>query len=430
MRGSRTPWHPARGRVTLTRVPNAADIVVLGAGPAGLGAGLAAARAGARVAVVEAGPRVGGLCVTVERDGLRYDLGGHIPFVRDAARLEWLRGLLGGELVWVPRPVSSWRGGLRAGRYLDQRPDGGALGTPVRAPVDPPPPDSSAQQVLAGTFGAPFVERELRGYLEKIDGVPLARIPGPRPLRLMRDQAAPEGFWFPRLGIGQLMDAMAAAIAEAGGAVHTGTRVTAIDAAGGRVRGVCLDGPGAPERIDTARLVVSAAPGRAAALLRPGPPALTPLRMRAVCIVLLAIPGGPLTDQAWVQVDDPAVPAARIFEMGNWSPDMTPGGETLIGMECYCHPRDDDPVWGAADEALAARCAASLADPLGWLDDPSRARLVDVVRMPSGYPLPDLEQLAAAGEGARALMEVDGVALAPGAAVIEAVAAGEAAVAG
>ena len=63
--------------------------------------------------------------------------------------------------------------------------------------------------MLDACFGSDVVDAEMRRYLEKIDGVPLTRIPGIRPLRLMLDQAAPEGFWFPRLGIGQLMDAMA-----------------------------------------------------------------------------------------------------------------------------------------------------------------------------------------------------------------------------
>lgn len=74
------------------------DVIVLGAGPAGLGATLALARAGAAVTLVDAGPRPGGLCVTRRGDGVAYDIGGHIPFVRDAERLEWLRELVGDDL--------------------------------------------------------------------------------------------------------------------------------------------------------------------------------------------------------------------------------------------------------------------------------------------------------------------------------------------
>src|SRR6476620_11708713 len=94
------------------------DAIVLGGGPAGLGAALALVRAGARPVVLEAGERVGGLCVTRRRDGFGYDLGGHIPFVRDDARRRWLAALLDGDLGWVGRPVACVREGrVVPGRY-------------------------------------------------------------------------------------------------------------------------------------------------------------------------------------------------------------------------------------------------------------------------------------------------------------------------
>jgi phytoene dehydrogenase-like protein len=183
---------PAADAAVLTH----ADVLVLGAGPAGLGAALHAARAGARVVVIDKAGRVGGLCVTRTHGELRYDVGGHIPFVNDPGRREWLGELLGPDLEWVPRPVSSWRNrAIRPGRYLDQRPHGAPLGAPTAADLVPSP-DDSATTVLGEMFGSAFVEAELRRYLEKIDGVPLERIPGVRPLRLLREQAAPDGFWF------------------------------------------------------------------------------------------------------------------------------------------------------------------------------------------------------------------------------------------
>lgn len=51
-----------------------ADAIVLGAGPAGIGAGLSLGR---RAIVLERGPEVGGLCGTIELDGAVFDLGGH-----------------------------------------------------------------------------------------------------------------------------------------------------------------------------------------------------------------------------------------------------------------------------------------------------------------------------------------------------------------
>ena len=172
------------------------------------------------MALVEAGGEVGGLCRTIRRGGLAYDLGGHILFVPDMARREWLGGLLGDDAIWVDRPVVCLRdGALSRGRYLDQRPD-----DPTGNGDGP-----SAHEFLAGRFGADFVDRVMRRYLEKVDGMPLERILATRARKLMIEQSAPQGFWYAAGGIGQLMDAMAAEVRRHGGDVLLGARVERIE---------------------------------------------------------------------------------------------------------------------------------------------------------------------------------------------------------
>lgn len=396
----------------------------MGAGPAGLGAGLALARAGARVSVLEAGERVGGLSVTLRRDGYAYDLGGHIPFVRSERRRIWLADLLGDELGWVDRPVACVRDGhIVRGRYLDQRPavvvagtahDGGGAWR------------GSAAEGLTARFGRGFVDATMRPYLEKIDGVPLSRIPAERARRLMQDQAAPEGFWFPRGGIGQLMDAMAEAVVAAGGELLLGARVSALHVPDGRLSGVDVGGPDGKGHIDTAQAVVAVPAGLAARLLRPEPPpAGGPPEMRAVALVVLAVDRERVTEEPWIQVDDPRVPFSRAQEPRNWSPRLAPEGRTCLALECYCSAEPDDPVWGLDDDALAQACARALVDPLGWLDDAGEARLLEVVRLPHAYPVPDLAQMDLLMAPMRALDGIEGLHVAPGAAVIEAIEAGE-----
>ncbi len=402
------------------------DALVLGAGPAGLGAALALAREGARVAVVEARDEVGGLCVTRRRAGFAYDVGGHIPFVRDAARLRWLADLLGDDLRRVGRPVACVRDGrIVRGRYLDQRP----AAAERDAPREPANGDPSARAELAARVGGAFVDRVMRPYLEKIDGVPLERIPGERARRLLLDQAAPDGFVFPARGIGQLMDAMAAAARDAGALLRLRTRLGALRVPGGRMAGARVEGPSGAEELRSGQAVVAMPAGAAARLAEPAPPpaAVPEVRMRAVCIVYveIAAPQGRLTPEPWIQVDDPAVPFARAFEPVNWSSELAPPGRTVVGLECYCQADDGDPVWGLDDRVLARACARALAEPLGWLAAPAAARPLEVLRLPRAYPVPDIAQVPAVRAPALWLDGIAGVHLAPGSAVIEAIEAGE-----
>ena len=58
------------------------DIVVIGAGPAGLTAAYELAKAGRSCTILEATDVVGGISQTAERDGWRFDIGGHRFFTK------------------------------------------------------------------------------------------------------------------------------------------------------------------------------------------------------------------------------------------------------------------------------------------------------------------------------------------------------------
>ena len=77
-----------RGEVTQTAAAWRDDrpVVVIGAGPAGLTAAYQLSKAGRDAVVLEADDVVGGISRTVERDGWRFDIGGHRFFTKVAAR--------------------------------------------------------------------------------------------------------------------------------------------------------------------------------------------------------------------------------------------------------------------------------------------------------------------------------------------------------
>ncbi len=60
----------------------AGDVVIIGAGPAGLTAAYQLGKAGVASTVLEADDVVGGISRTVERDGWRFDIGGHRFFTK------------------------------------------------------------------------------------------------------------------------------------------------------------------------------------------------------------------------------------------------------------------------------------------------------------------------------------------------------------
>ncbi|MDZ4383537.1 MAG: NAD(P)-binding protein, partial [Thermodesulfovibrionia bacterium] len=79
------------------------EILILGGGLTGLSAGYVLTKAGLKVKVFESDSSVGGLSKTIIHNGFRFDLGGHRFFTKDRELNNFVKELMGKELISVPR---------------------------------------------------------------------------------------------------------------------------------------------------------------------------------------------------------------------------------------------------------------------------------------------------------------------------------------
>jgi protoporphyrinogen oxidase len=392
--------------------------LVLGGGPAGLTAGYLLGKAGRDVLVLEAEDQVGGLAKTVERDGYRFDLGGHRFFTRvPQVRALW-DGLLGDDML-VRRRRSRI---LFHGRYFDYPitahgalaglgplESARILASYLAAKARPVRPERTLADWLVNRFGRRLFETFFRPYTEKVWGQPCEtigaqwaaqRIRG-LSLRAALADALRRGaggqrtlvteFQYPRLGPGMLWDRMRAEIAAAGGSVLTGQRVVALRHRDGAVREVEVEGPEGRRVLPASHLVSTIPLRELARALDPAPPpevaaAAAALRHRDFLVVALVLDGPDPFPDTWLYLHDPGIRAGRVQNFRAWSPDLVPdAGRSCLGMEYFCSA--GDALWTLSDAALVDVAVADLA-ALGF---GGRERLVagHVVRVREAYPVYD-----------------------------------------
>ncbi|HUR86736.1 MAG TPA: NAD(P)/FAD-dependent oxidoreductase [Solirubrobacteraceae bacterium] len=394
----------------------AGPIAVLGAGPAGLTAGYVLARRAEPVVVCEAGAQVGGLARTVVRDGYRFDLGGHRFFTKSGEVRDLWHEVLGDELLVRSRLSRIfWRG-----RFIDYplrlqdvvRKVGpielGRCATSYAAARARSRSEAETfEDWVCDRFGRRLFELFFKSYTEKVWGVPTSEIRAEwaaqriRTLSFSRVVRAAllndggdvhsliEQFHYPRLGPGQMWEAMATDIVAAGGELRLDAAVQSIELGARGVAAVCAGG----DRIECSHAISSLPLRDVVALADPPPPpavvaAARGLRYRDFVTVALVVRGEDLFPDNWIYVHDPDVSVGRIQNFRAWSEAMVPDPAcTCVGMEYFCFEGDE--LWRASDDELVARATREL-EQIG-LAASERVEAGHVVRVPKAYPIYDAE---------------------------------------
>ncbi len=408
--------------------PSSADlaIVIVGAGPAGLTAAYQLTKSGITSTILESDSVVGGISRTVERDGWRFDIGGHRFFTKVVAVDDlWFEILGADEFLQRPRmsriyyrkklydyplkPINALRnlGFIEAVRCV------ASYGW-VR--VRPPKDTSNLEGFFASQFGWRLYEHFFHHYNLKVWGVSPAklsadfgaqRVKGMSLMTAVRDGLTPkfvknrrgrgqqvtsliESFNYPKYGPGQMWERAAELVTEAGCEVRYGATVVRIEHAGGVATQVVAEVDGAETSVRASH-VISSMPFRdlIRALDPPVPAevldAANGLTYRDFITVALVVPKEYSFPDNWIYIHDPGVKVGRIQNFGSWSPYLVKEGRTCLGLEFFVNEGDD--TWTKTDEELIAQGKREI-QHLG-LADASKVEAGYVVRMPKAYPVYD-----------------------------------------
>jgi UDP-galactopyranose mutase len=402
-------------------------VVIIGGGPAGLTAGLQLAKLGVTdTLVLEADDVVGGISRTAERDGWRFDLGGHRFFTKvPEVEALWHELLPDGQLMVRPRMSRIYYGGkfydypLRASNALTNLgllEAAKCVASYAWARVHPPKDPDSFEGWVAARFGWRLYRIFFKTYTEKVWGVPASTMQADwaaqriknlslgkavvnslLPKRGQTDVTSLiEQFLYPMYGPGMMWETARDRLVEAGGEVRLQHRVSRIEHEGGRAVAVWTeDGEGRRHRHACDAVVSSMPLGSLVESMDPPAPAdvraaAAGLRHRDFLTIALVVGEEHAFPDNWIYVHSPDVKLGRIQNFGSWSPYMVKEGRTCLGLEYFVNRGDE--YWEMADDDLVELGKREIAT-LG-LVPAGAVEAGYVVRMPGAYPVYDADYAA------------------------------------
>jgi protoporphyrinogen oxidase len=397
-----------------------ADVIILGAGPAGLTAAYELSGKGVSSIVLERDSVVGGLAKTVDYKGHLFDLGGHRFYTKIALIERIWRDVLGADFLARPRLSRIYYRSRFFSYPLDAADVVRGLGpleilmcglSYLRSHIFPQKPETNLAMWVSNRFGRRLFGMFFESYTEKVWGIPCTeissdwaaeRIRGLSFLTLVKHvfngRRSQNGkktirtlireFHYPRRGPGMMWTRMQELLEERGSRVILNTPVQKILWEDGRIVGIR-----AGDRLYQGKHFISSLAIRDLfELMDPAPPpdmlrAAVDFHYRDFITIGLIVRGTNLFPDNWIYIHEPAVKVGRIQNYTNWSREMSPEPDktSSLGMEYFCF--ENDALWRAPDAELLALARRELA-LLGLV---KHEDILDgkVVRVSKAYPVYD-----------------------------------------
>ncbi len=394
------------------------NVVVIGAGPAGLTAAYELTKRGIETAVLEKDAIVGGLARTETYKGYHFDMGGHRFFTKSKQVKEMWRDVLAEDFLRRPRlsriyykkkffnyplkPLNALMGlGFLESCFI--------LFSYIRWQLFPYRVEETFEQWVTNRFGKRLFLTFFKTYTEKVWGISCSELraewaaqrimdlsvksivlsmfqkPGTR-IKTLIDQ-----FDYPRLGPGMMWERVSECIKDGSGDVWLNCGVNRIRRSGDRITSVVVDTNGEEREFRGTSFISSMPLTEFVQKLDPPPSAEVleasrNLRYRDFLTVCLIVKKKHLFNDNWIYIHDSSVKVGRIQNYKNWSPDMVPDPDmTGLGLEYFCNEGDE--LWNSSDEELIELAKREIDQlELANYDDIEQGC---VFRVPKSYPVYD-----------------------------------------
>ena len=392
-------------------------ILIIGAGPAGLTAAWEAEKLGIKTLVLEGDKEVGGISRTVERNGWRFDIGGHRFFTKvDEVYKIWDEILGSDDFLLRPRmsriyykqkfydyPLKASNALFNLGIFEAIR----CVLSYFYVRIRPPKNQDNFENWVAARFGWRLYNIFFKTYTEKVWGVDATKIGSDwasqriKNLSLMKAilnafQINKSGeiittlidkFKYPKYGPGMMWETAYKKLLDKGHEIKLNKRIVEISKEDDHYLVTTKDG----EQFKADNILSSMPLAHLPKTIKPSPSKEVldsgeNLKFRDFLSVALVINEEDAFPDNWIYIHEPGVKVGRVQNYGSWSPFMVKEGKTCLGLEYFVNIGDE--LWSMEDEKLIALATDEL-EKLSLIKKDSYLEGY-VVRMPKAYPVYDL----------------------------------------
>jgi protoporphyrinogen oxidase len=354
---------------------------ILGGGPGGLTAGYTLAEKDEKVVVIEKDSKVGGLSKTVDFKGYKFDLGGHRYWSKSDLINNFVKKLMGDELIFVNRISRIYFNG----KYFNYplKPLNAMFGMGIFKSISifldyllvklsdkfNKRKEENFEDWIVNRFGKTMFDLYFRDYTEKVWGIKCNEISAEWASQRIKGMSLTEAvknaifkkkdgpktlvdqFMYPKLGIGRISDRMAEEIAKNNDLILNSEVVSIKHDNKDILSAKISDGT----EIEADQFISSIPITQLVGILNPDVPkevidAAGRLTYRGIVLVNLLTTKEEMTNDTWMYIQDKDIPFGRMQQPKNWSKYLVKDNKCSLILEYFSTKGDE--IWNKTDKDL------------------------------------------------------------------------------